>query len=259
VYDQSGRLIKFPLPLSVFVQQFLTYYGNAYCRCFQEVKPLSLTALPPSVIAKPTARIVYLQVDMLTVFKPVAEKALTPLARLLRHVNPNALTMLGLVFPVIFFVLVAHKQYAWALVALVLTAADMLDGLVARSQNKVTAFGGLLDSTVDRFADFVVIVAFSFTGIVSWNIAAPFLLFTYLISYIRSRTELAAKGNLVASVGFLERTERLTAIFIGLLCYAIWPDLSWHGLNIMAMNFIILIALSAITVGQRIWFAYKNL
>lgn len=196
---------------------------------------------------------------MLTVFKPVAEKSLAPMAHLLRHVNPNALTLLGIVFPIIFFVLIANELYALALVALVLNLADMLDGLVARSQNKVTAFGGLLDSTVDRFADFVVIVAFSFAGLVSWDIVAPLLVFTYLISYIRSRTELAAKGKLVASVGIMERTERFIAIFIGLAAYALWPSVTVNGLNILSVTFLLLIVLSAITVGQRMWFAYRKL
>jgi archaetidylinositol phosphate synthase len=196
---------------------------------------------------------------MLSVFKPVAEKSLTPVAQLLKNVNPNTLTLLGLAFPVIFFILVANKMYALALVALVLNAADMLDGLVARSQNKVTAFGGFLDSTIDRFADFVVIVAFSFAGLVSWSIVAPLLLLTYLISYIRSRTELAAKGRLVASVGIMERTERLAAIFIGLALYAIWPTAVLSGQNILGITFVLIITLSAITVGQRVWFAYQKL
>lgn len=196
---------------------------------------------------------------MLTVFKPVAEKTLTPIAHVLRHVPPNVLTLLGLVFPVVFFICLAQEWYALALFALVLNAADMLDGLVARSQNKVTAFGGFLDSTIDRFADFTVLVAFAFTNIVDWKLVAPLLLLTYLISYIRSRTELAAKGNLVAAVGIMERTERLTAIFIGLLLYAIWPQAALFGLNVLELTFVLLLVLSAVTVGQRIMFAYRKL
>jgi archaetidylinositol phosphate synthase len=197
---------------------------------------------------------------MLTVFKPVAEKTLTPVARLLQNVPPNVLTLLGLVFPVLFFVFLLQEWYALALVALVLNVADMLDGLVARSQNKVTAFGGFLDSTIDRFADFTVLAAFAFAEIVSWEIVAPLLLLSFLISYIRSRTELAAKGNLVAAVGIVERTERLALTFIGLLLYAIWPHVETVlGLNYAALVFVVLVVLSAITVGQRILFAYRKL
>jgi archaetidylinositol phosphate synthase len=150
-------------------------------------------------------------------------------------------------------------MYLAALVVFILNAVDMLDGIVARSQNKVTAFGGFLDSTVDRFADFTVIVAFGFAGIVGWPLVLTLVLLTYLISYIRSRTELAARGKLVANVGIMERTERLIVIFIGLAIYAIWPHASMIGQNTMSITFLGLVVLSAVTVGQRILFAYRKL
>lgn len=196
---------------------------------------------------------------MLSTLKPVAERTLQPIAKLLKHVNPNALTMLGLVFPVLFFVFVVNEMYAWALVALILNAADMLDGMVARSQGRVTAFGGFLDSTVDRFADFTVLAAFAFAGLVGWEVVAPLIMLTYLISYIRSRTELAAKGKLVASVGLVERTERFIIIFLGLLVYAIWPDALIFGHNLAVATLVLLAALSLITVFQRVMFAYRKL
>jgi len=196
---------------------------------------------------------------MLTVLKPHAEKALQPVGRLLRNVNPNAITLFGLITPVLFFVFLVRGWYWWALFAIVLNALDMLDGLVARMSNKVSAFGGLLDSTIDRVADFAIIAAFGFAGLVSWRIILPLLMLTYLISYIRSRTELAAKGNLVASVGIMERTERFIAIFAGLLLFAIFPRVHIMGQNIMSCVFVLLIILSFITVLQRFHFAYKKL
>lgn len=196
---------------------------------------------------------------MLGFLKPVTEKALQPVARPFKNVNPNLITLLGLLFPVLFFIAVVHEMYAAALVAFIFNAVDMLDGIVARSQQKVTAFGGFLDSTVDRFADFTVLVAFGFAGIVQWGIVLTLVMLTYLISYIRSRTELAANGKLVANVGIMERTERLLCVFAGLLLYAIWPHANIHGQNIMSLMFLAITLLSAITVAQRIVFAYKKL
>lgn len=196
---------------------------------------------------------------MLTFAKPYAEKALQPLGKLLKNVNPHVITLFGLVFPIIFFVLVVHKQYAWALVAIVLNIVDMLDGMVARAQNKVTAFGGFLDSTIDRFADFTMIVAFGYAGLVHWNLVLPLVLCAYLTSYIRSRTELAAKGTLVAAVGILERTERFIGLFVGLLLYVLFPHVLVFGHNIVTCVFALLLVLSVITIGQRIVFAYKHL
>jgi archaetidylinositol phosphate synthase len=196
---------------------------------------------------------------MLTVLKPYAEKPLQPLARVLKHVNPNWISVLGLLFPVLFFILVLNKLYYLALLTFIFNWVDLLDGMVARQGEKVTPFGGFLDSTIDRVSDFVVIAAFGFAGIVSWNIILPLLMLSYLISYIRSRTELAAKGDLKASVGIIERTERLLLVFIGLLLYAFFPNTTIFGQNIMSAMCIVLLVLSAVTVIQRIDFAYKKL
>lgn len=196
---------------------------------------------------------------MLSTLKPVAEKSLQPVARVLKNVNPNLLTITGLFIPVLFFAAVINGMYGWALLLLTLHAADMLDGMVARSQNRVTAFGGFLDSTIDRFADFTVITAFAFAGLVSWEITAPLLMLSYLISYIRSRTELASKVKLTASVGLIERTERFIFVFVGLALYAIWPSAELWGQNLITLTFIVLGVLSLVTVLQRVVFAYKKL
>jgi archaetidylinositol phosphate synthase len=196
---------------------------------------------------------------MLTTLKPVVEKTLQPVARLLRNVNPNTISLLGLLFPILFFWCVMNELYIWALVVFIFNGVDLLDGMVARASGKVTAFGGFLDSTIDRFADFVVIAAFGFAGIVAWEIILPLILVSFLISYIRSRTELAATKPLSAAVGIVERTERLIFVFIGLLLYQLFPDAAVSGLNLAEISFVILGLLSVFTVGQRVRFAYKNL
>lgn len=196
---------------------------------------------------------------MLTVLKPLAEKSLRPLAQALSRFSPNAISALGLVFPVLFFLCVINELYALALAVFIFNGLDLLDGMVARLTNRVTAFGGFLDATIDRFADFTVIAVFGFAGIVGWNIILPLIMLSYLISYMRSRIELATKGRLSAAVGIMERTERLMLIFIGLALYALFPDVSLGGQNIMTLVCLVIIALSIVTVWQRAVFAYKHL
>jgi archaetidylinositol phosphate synthase len=196
---------------------------------------------------------------MLSTLKPRIEKPLQPVARLFAHVSPNTITFIGMIFPVLFFVAMQHKAYWLALFFLICTVGDLLDGMVARSQHKVSPFGGFLDSTVDRFADFAVIAAFGFAGIIGWNIILPSILCAYLISYMRSRIELAANNKLTANVGFMERPERLIGIGLALVLYALFPhNLVFHQ-NIASLIFIIMIALSLVTIGQRYQFAYKKL
>ncbi len=196
---------------------------------------------------------------MLSTFKPVLEKPLKPVAKILKDVNPNAISAAGIVVPVLFFVAIGAEMYSWALILLALSSLDMLDGMVARANDKVTAFGGFLDSTIDRFADFMMLVAFGFAGLVAWEVVLPLLLATYLISYMRARIELAAKGNIVANVGIIERGERLAILFIGLLIYIVFPSASLLSHNVLTLVFDLLIILSVITIGQRFVFAYKHL
>ena len=199
---------------------------------------------------------------MLSRAKPAAERALGPVAILFRHVNPNTITIFGLVFPILFFVFVAEGLYILALVALILCGLDMVDGMIARRENKVSAFGAFLDSTIDRVADFAIITAFGFADLVHWYVVLPFLLFAYLTSYVRSRIELASKernDKLLAGVGFLERPERIIGIGIALFAYWLFPNVTLWDQNILGLLFIVLTALSAITVWQRFAFAKKNL
>lgn len=135
----------------------------------------------------------------------------------------------------------------------------MLDGAIARVYNKETAFGGFLDSTLDRVSDFLIITSFSFAHIVRWEISAPLLLFSFLTSYIRSRAELSSNGKISVAVGLIERPERIIIIGFGIFLYIFFPFLTVCNCNIVEIIFIILTFLSLITVIQRMWFAYKHL
>jgi archaetidylinositol phosphate synthase len=195
---------------------------------------------------------------MLTQQKSIIENLLSPVASLFKSVNPNVLTLLGSIPSLLFFVFVLNHWYFVALLALLGNFFDLIDGMVARKYNKVTAFGGFLDSTFDRISDFFIITAFGFAGIVRWEIVTPLLLFSFLTSYIRSRGELAKSGVSFA-VGLIERTERLIIITIALLLYMFLPTLSFSGFNVAEVTLVLLILLSLYTVFQRIIHAYKNL
>jgi hypothetical protein len=57
----------------------------------------------------------------------------------------------------------------------------------------------------------------------------------------------------------VERTERFLAIFLALLLYAIWPETTRFDLNLAELILVALGVLSAVTVAQRVHFAYKKL
>lgn len=195
---------------------------------------------------------------MLSSKKQSVEKILEPLIGIFANVSPNTLTFLGIIPSVLFFVFIVSHFYELAIIAFLGNFFDFFDGMVARKYHKVTAFGGFLDSTMDRIADFLVITAFSFGGIVRWEITAPLLLVSYLTSYMRSRGELAKK-QVSFAIGIIERTERLLLIILALVLCIFFPHFSVFSFTIAELVFIFLTILSAYTVWQRGLHAYNKL
>jgi phosphatidylglycerophosphate synthase len=195
---------------------------------------------------------------MLSNKKSSIEPFLLPLVKHVTRVSPNTLTLLGSIPPILFFVFIVYHLYVWGIIMLILSGFDMLDGMVARTHHKVSAFGGFLDSTIDRVADFLIITAFAFGNLVRWEIVAPLLLFSFLTSYVRSRGELA-NPKVSFAMGLIERPERLVLILLALLFDMFFPTFTFVSLNIAEVTFLFIAFLSLYTVIQRIAHAYKFL
>lgn len=96
---------------------------------------------------------------------------------------------------------------------------DLLDGPVARRQNRVSLFGGFLDSIFDRYADLIL-----FLGLLVYY--ARVNRFTYamlagaamagavMVSYAKARAESLVPRS---EVGFWDRPERLCLMILGAL------------------------------------------
>lgn len=196
---------------------------------------------------------------MLTPSKKYIEPLLEPLVLRLGHVSPSSITAFGLISPLLFIWALSGWHLLLAFLALLLAPLDMIDGAVARKYKKETAFGAVLDSSVDRVSDSLYISAFGFAGLVRWEIVIPVLVASFTISYLRSRAELAAKKTINMSVGWIERTERI--VLIGLAVVAQWliPGFGLFGFFAAELVFVILLILSLITVFQRTLTAYSLL
>src|SRR5690606_40188903 len=69
-------------------------------------------------------------------------------------IHPDYITVVGLVVVAIASVLIGMGEVQWGGVVLLLgLPLDALDGAVARAMQRRDKFGGLLDSTLDRYAD----------------------------------------------------------------------------------------------------------
>lgn len=131
--------------------------------------------------------------------------------------------------------------------------SDLLDGSVARLTGKSSRFGAFLDSTLDRFAEGLVLGA---VGIVFaqdeqwWALAGAFVALTasFLISYTRARAEgLGVDSN---RGGLMSRPERLFLLGSGFF-FQTWID------NFLAVVVVVLAVLSLLTVIQRVFHVWS--
>jgi CDP-diacylglycerol--glycerol-3-phosphate 3-phosphatidyltransferase len=181
----------------------------------------------------------------------LAARSMTGLAR--TRITPNALTASGVTLCAVAAVLVYliprnELLFAWlaAVIFVIGSILDILDGALARAGGKATVFGAFLDSTLDRVGEAFMLGAISVAFVRDGNETAFLFTFaamvaSFLVSYTRSKAEtLGLKGD----VGIGSRAERVVVICLG-LAVAPWGGLQWA---------IYLLAATAwITVGQRIW------
>jgi CDP-diacylglycerol--glycerol-3-phosphate 3-phosphatidyltransferase len=127
---------------------------------------------------------------------------------------------------------------------------DILDGALARHIGKVTPFGGVLDSTLDRLSDAALLVAILFyLENTWWLVLLVFLTLvgSLLVSYIRARAEAA---GLECQGGIFTRSERIIVLALGLLLSSL-P-------NALVIALAVIAAFSFFTAGQRLLSVWKN-
>jgi CDP-diacylglycerol--glycerol-3-phosphate 3-phosphatidyltransferase len=194
-------------------------------------------------------------------FRAIFVKWLEPFARWLSRigVTPNAITVFGTLGSIASAVVFFAWQGMWMTGTLVIWALvmfDALDGLVARVSGKTSAFGAVLDSTCDRFADAAVFGSIGWFWVLHgqrWMLLGALLCLVLgsVTSYIRSRAEAA---GFEAKVGIAERTDRIIIVLVG-------TGLSgdpFHIPYIQAVALWLLVGLSTVTVGQRLATVYQQ-
>ncbi len=172
-----------------------------------------------------------------------------------RWLSPNLVTLSGTALNGVAAVLVVQESYlAASLVFVAGSALDAVDGAIAKLQDRVTAWGGFLDSTMDRVSEGLVLTGLGLLFAAQGNtlaLAACFvaLASSYLVSYTRARAEAAGAG---AAVGLASRVERVLLIGLGMFVATWWePALAWA---------IYVVALSAsLTVLQRVLHVRRQL
>jgi CDP-diacylglycerol--glycerol-3-phosphate 3-phosphatidyltransferase len=189
--------------------------------------------------------------------RTLASRSIKGLTR--TRVTPNALTTAGVSLCLAAAVLVYFEYrndllFFWlgAVVFVVGSILDILDGALARAGGKTTPFGSFLDSTTDRVGEGAMLLAialvFSRDGNeVALAAAVAAVAGSFLVSYTRAKAEgLGLRGD----VGLGSRAERVVVITAGLVL-APWGVLPWA--------IYLLTATAWLTVVQRILFVRKQL
>jgi CDP-diacylglycerol--glycerol-3-phosphate 3-phosphatidyltransferase len=178
-----------------------------------------------------------------------------PVVKLLAKtpITPNTLTWLGFLITVGAAALIGTGHpLAGGIVVLCAGLFDMVDGALARATDKVTRFGGVLDSTLDRLSEAALLLAILVIYVRGQQVGESILVglalvSSLMVSYLRSRIE--ALG-IDCQIGLFTRPERVIILALGLM--------------LSQFRYVLVIALSIITffsiftAGQRLVHAWRQ-
>ena len=159
---------------------------------------------------------------MFTVPRALPSQVTMPVVAVLARigVTPNMLTVAQLAGGIGAAVLIGSGELVWGGVAVLLAASlDAFDGTLARTTGRVTRFGGVFDSTVDRLFEGVVLGGILYyyldVGAKEESLLVFFTLLGSLsVSYVRARAEV--EGVQIYD-GLFSRAVRIIFLSAGLM------------------------------------------
>jgi archaetidylinositol phosphate synthase len=194
------------------------------------------------------------------------EKLSVKLGMLFSHVglSPNTWTVLAIIPAILGFLsLVMYHNLFWGLLFFLASGViDAIDGAVARVTSRVSAMGAFLDGVIDRYVEFLLYMGLMFflmdggpVFLVPSYVWINVLLFgaimpTFIRAYADHRKVVTDPRDLRRMGGLLERAERLTLLYIGLLLGMY--DVLWLVYVVAAAAI-----LANFTAFQRLWFVFR--
>jgi CDP-diacylglycerol---glycerol-3-phosphate 3-phosphatidyltransferase len=169
-------------------------------------------------------------------------------------ISPNQLTLAGLLLQAGVAAVIALGYLPLGGVLLIFSAIfDAFDGTLARLTGRSSRFGAFFDSTLDRYAEAVVLfgVLVYFSGQSDSRIEVLLIyaaiVGSLLVSYTRAKAE---SLGIPCTEGVLTRAERVALLVIGLLLAGWQPIAALPG--VLTIVLWLLAVLSNITAIQRI-------
>ena len=142
----------------------------------------------------------------------------------LYRISPNLFTFLAVVPALPACWAITQQRYLWAILFILLSGLiDLVDGCLARAQQRTGRFGSYWDAMIDRYVDCILYTGFLLDGFVLEAFLAT--VGTVLTSYAKPRTAMTVEIYRQDWPTIGERTERFILLLAGLLIAAIRPNI----------------------------------
>jgi CDP-diacylglycerol--glycerol-3-phosphate 3-phosphatidyltransferase len=191
--------------------------------------------------------------------KPQVTRLINPVVKFAVRlgVTANGVTIVGAIGTLgsAFYFYPRGELFVGTLAICFFALSDLFDGAIARVTNGTgTAWGGFLDSTIDRVTDSAILIGVLLYMIERDQTVSILILISLvcggLIPYIRAKAE---SMSIECSGGFAERTERIVLSLTAIGFYGL-------GVNFaLVVGFGLLSAASLYTVLQRMVIVYRAL
>ncbi len=187
-----------------------------------------------------------------------------PLAALAERAgaSPNLISLLSMIFALaagaLYYLSAGEVSllYLAALMVLLNSTFDAVDGALARRTGQAEPKGDFLDHVIDRYADMAILAGIVLAGYVSeaWGIFA--VMGVLLTSYLGTQAQALRLGRLYG--GIMGRADRLILILAATIANAAFPGYL-AGLSILGWAVILITVASHITAFQRIVLIWRML
>jgi len=182
-----------------------------------------------------------------------------PLAKVLINlkVHPHVVTFAGLGFSVLAaFSFIQGKFFSAGIMVILSGICDVLDGRLARETNKISKFGALFDSSIDRYSEVLIFLGLSTYFLMRGSHLVLLIILAIAGSFMVSYTRARAEGlGIECRIGIMQRQERITFLAAG----AILGSIPGTGNFFLVLSLWMIAILANITVVQRIIYIKKRL
>ena len=191
-------------------------------------------------------------------FRDFGTKILNPLAKRM-PIGPMGISFLSLLTAIgagYSFYMADLENTDWllfgALMVFLTAVLDALDGMVARIREISSRRGDLIDHTLDRVADIIIMGGIALGPLVEVTVGFAAIIGILMLSYMGTQAQAVGAGREYA--GLLGRADRLVVlVMVPIIQYFSEGYLDWNYMTLMCYTFAIVCTLSAFYRFNKIW------